>query len=65
MKISKGKINNINKKIIAGLLTISIVSTPFVFTKLNKKVHKETSYVDTNEDYVIPKKKQKRMFRVK
>ena len=65
MKISKVKINNINKKIIAGLLTISIVSTPFVFIKLNKKISKEISYIDINEDYVIPKKKQKRMFKTK
>lgn len=58
MRISKGRIKNINKKIISGLLVVSILSTPFNFNK-----NHEVLFINTSCNDIIPKRKEKRLIK--
>ena len=46
------KIRNINKKVLAGLLGVTILTTPLGLTACGHKLNEKNSYEDVN-DYVI------------
>lgn len=60
MKISKGKVKNINKKLIASLLTFTVISTSFIIA--TKEMHKEVANINYVTD-IVPKPKTKRLYK--
>ena len=59
MKISKGNIQNINRKILAGTLAFTFLGTKFIGYSVVKRIkysHVKSEYVSTDEYAILPEK---------